>query len=50
MDKEMLIIAADIIRTAASHQTGFKRLIGKLLNKAVYSYALNVTLSNKIKP
>lgn len=38
MDKEMALEATDIIRTVAGKQKGFKRIIGKLLNKICYLY------------
>lgn len=37
-DKDMMLEAVDIIRTVASHQKGFKRIIGQLLNKVNYIY------------
>jgi hypothetical protein len=38
MDKEMMLEAVDIIRTVASRQKGFKRRIGKALNRLCYVY------------
>jgi len=38
MDKQMMLEAVDIIRTVADRQRGFKRLIGKALNKIAYAY------------
>ena len=38
MDKEMMLEATDIIRTVADHQKGFKRIIGRLLNRLNYFY------------
>lgn len=39
MDKEMMLEAVDIIRTVWQRQRGFKRVIGKLLNRFNYMYA-----------
>lgn len=38
MDKEMMLEAADIIRTVSDHQRGLKKIIGRLLNKINYYY------------
>lgn len=37
-DKDMMLESVDIIRTIAGHQSGFKRIIGKLINKVNYYY------------
>lgn len=38
MNKEMMLEATDIIRTVSDHQKGFKKVIGRLLNKISYCY------------
>lgn len=38
VDKEMMLEATDIIRTVSGNQKGFKRLLGKVLNKLAYYY------------
>ena len=37
-DKDMMLLATDIIRTTAEHQTGLKRIIGRILNKLNFMY------------
>lgn len=38
MNKEMMLEATDIVRTVASRQRGFKRLIGQVVNRLCYYY------------
>lgn len=38
MNKEMMLEAVDLIRTVSDHQQGFKRIIGRLLNRLNYMY------------
>ena len=38
MTKEMMLEATDIVRTVAGKQKGFKRKVGRLLNKIMYKY------------
>lgn len=38
MDKEMMLEAVDIIRTVADQQRGFKKAIGRMLNRITYIY------------
>jgi len=37
-NKEMMLEAVDIAKTVAGKQKGFKKLIGKMLNKINYYY------------
>lgn len=37
-DKDMMLESVDIIRSVSDHQRGFKRFIGRLLNKINYIY------------
>jgi len=38
LDKEMMLEAVDIVRSIKDHQRGFKKIIGKWLNKLNYIY------------
>jgi len=37
-DKEMMLLAIDVIRTISEHQTGIRQFVGKILNKITYMY------------
>ncbi|WP_409229069.1 hypothetical protein [Gudongella sp. SC589] len=37
-DKDMMLESVDIIRTVSDHQTGFRKILGVLLNRVSYLY------------
>ncbi|WP_346884354.1 hypothetical protein [Clostridium sp. UBA4395] len=38
MDKEMMLNAVDIVRSVSDHQKGFKKILGRFINKINYIY------------